>query len=363
MSAATSGGSTPRGRGHGTGRGWDRLAAAASEARPAYLVRGDDPTLVADAVRELLRAVTDGDDPAMTVEEHGGLGADDLDVGAVVDACTTPPFLADRRVVVVRDAGRVRAEDAARLVACLADPLPGVVLVLAAGGGTVPAALVRAVEASGVLVDTDVGSGRARTEWLVRRLHAGPVRLDARAAARLGEHLGGDMGRVRGLLDVLAATYGEGAAVGEAELEPFLGQAGSVAPWELTDAIDAGDAAAALEALGRLSGPGGFHPLATLAVLHRHFETMLRLDGSGVTSAEEAAARLGARSVYPVKKALEQGRRLGPARLGRAVVLLAEADLDLRGRSALDGTTVLQVLVARLSRLGGTRRSAGGRRG
>lgn len=356
---------TPAGRAGGSrsrrGAGWDRIAAVAAEARPGYLVRGDDPTLVADAVQELLAGLTDGYDPAMIVEEHGGPGAEGIDVGAVVDACTTPPFLTDRRVVVLREAGRLGAPEAARLAECLAEPLPGVVLVLAAGGGTVPSGLVKAVEAAGEVIDTTVGSGRARTEWLVQRLHAGPVRLDARAANRLGEHLGGDVGRLRGLLDTLASTYGAGAAVGEAELEPFLGEAGAGAPWDLTDAVDAGDAAAALEVLGRLTGAGGFHPLAVLAVLHRHYQTMLRLDGAAVTSAEEAAALLGARSVYPVKKALEQGRRLGSARLGRAVVLLADADLDLRGRSALPDELTLQVLVARLSRLGGRRPAGRGR--
>ena len=88
-------------------------------------------------------------DLAMVVEELGGPAADELDVGAVVDALTTPPFLTDRRIVVVRDAGRLVAADAARLVACLDDPLPGVTLVLGAGSGTIPAALVKAVERHG----------------------------------------------------------------------------------------------------------------------------------------------------------------------------------------------------------------------
>jgi DNA polymerase-3 subunit delta len=42
---------------------------------------------------------------------------------------------------------------------------------------------------------------------------------------------------------------------------------------------------------------------------------------------------------------------LGTARIARAVRLLAEADLDLRGDTSLPGETVLEVLVARLSRL------------
>ena len=71
----------------------------------------------------------------MMVEEFGGPGVDQFDVGAVIDACTTPPFLVDRRVVVVREAGQIGAADAKRIVAYLADPLGTTSLVLVAGGG------------------------------------------------------------------------------------------------------------------------------------------------------------------------------------------------------------------------------------
>jgi DNA polymerase-3 subunit delta len=119
-----------------------------------------------------------------------------------------------------------------------------------------------------------------------------------------------------------------------------------------------------LDALRRLFGAGAFHPLQVLAILHRHYQAMLRLDGSGVTTPDEAAARLGMRSAYPARKALEQGRRLGPTGISRAVTLLADADLDVRGRSALPAESVLEVLVGRLSRLGArettTRRPSAG---
>jgi DNA polymerase III subunit delta len=81
-----------------------------------------------------------------------------------------------------------------------------------------------------------------------------------------------------------------------------------------------------------------------------------------VTTPEEAARFLGMRSVYPARKAIDQTKKLGPARIGRAVTLLAEADLDMRGLSGLPDETVLQVLVGRLSRLAtprqGTTRAA-----
>ena len=241
--------------------------------------------------------------------------------------------------------------------------MPGVVLVVAAGGGTIATGLANAIAKAGQVIDTKVGTGRARTQWLTGRLKDSPVKLDSEAAARLGEHMGEDLGRLDGLLDSLASAYGESATITSEDLEPFLGSAGGVAPWDLTDALDAGDSAGSLRALERLSMRSGSVPLVVLATLHRHYGGMLRLDGSAVTSPSEAAALMGARSQFVARKALEQSRRLGSERIGRAIILLAQADLDLRGRTGLPEMAVLQVLVARLSRLApATRRPTGRRR-
>ncbi len=313
-----------------------------------HLVRGDDPTLVAQATRALVERLTGNVDPLLAVEELGA--GEELDMAAIVDACTTPPFLVDRRIVVVRDAGRLGAQEAQRLAETLEDPLPSVHLVLVAGGGTVPASLVKVVTATGELVDASPGRGRERGRWMGEQLRHAPVKLDAAAARRLEEHLGDDLGRLEGLLESLAAAYGEGAPVNVPALEPFLGEAGAVPPWELTDAIDAGDVPGALRALHRLLAAGRAAPVV-VATLHGHFSNMLRLDGAEVVTGEDAAALLGARSPFVAKKALERARQLGSERIGQAVELVADADLDVKGQTALPPQLVLEVLVARLARL------------
>ena len=326
-------------------------ATVAAAVWPVYLVKGSDPSLVAQAAHALVERLVAGGDPSMMVEEFGGPGADQFDVGAIIDACTTPPFLVARRVIVVREAGQMVAADAKRLVAYVADPLPTTALVLVGGGGAVNPTLSKAVAASGEVTDTSVGMGKARSQWLSEHLKGGPVRLDGPAQARLGEHLGSDMGRLVGLLDTLAAAYGQGATVSAADLEPFLGEAGALAPWDLTDAIDAGKTAPALSVLHRMLTAGESHPLVILALLHKHYRQMLRLDGSGVNSPDQAAEVLGMKSSFPAKKALAQGNKLGSARIARAVQLLCDADLDLRGSTLLSAELVVEVLVARLSRL------------
>ena len=320
-------------------------------ALPAYLVRGDQPVLLADAVKHLVAELAEGGDAGLLTEELSG---DEYTVGAVVDAAQTPPFFGDRRIVVARDVGRFSTHDVEPLVAYLRDPMPTTSLVLVAGGGQVARPLVEAVRKAGHVVDAGVPGGRGRSTWLAARLKEGPVRLDARAAAMVGEHLGDDVDRLGSLLEMLAAAHGAGARLGPDEVAPFLGGAGSVAPWELTDAVDRGDTAVALTVLRRLIGPGGRHPLVILATLHSHFARMLRLDGADVVDEAGAAALLGISggSTYPAKKALLQVRRLGHAPVARAIQLLAQADLALKGAVDWPSEVVLEVLVARLSGLG-----------
>lgn len=322
---------------------------SAAESPRAYLVRGDDPILVAQAARHLVDGLVGERDPSLVVEEHGT--GEELDAGGVVDACTTPPFLVDRRVVVVRDAGRLSAADAARVADALRRPLADVQLVLLSGGGTIPQVLVNVVGSVGEVLDASAGRGRDRGRWVAERLRQAPVRLDALAARRLEEHLGEDLGRLEGLLDALASGFGTGAHVSAEDLEPFLGEAGAVPPWDLTDAIDAADAGRALSVLHRMLSAGGRPAPVVLATLHNHFSAMLRLDGAEAITPERAAELLGVKSTFVAKKALERARGLGSERIGQAVDLIAQADLNIKGQTALPGDVVLEILVARLARL------------
>jgi DNA polymerase III subunit delta len=326
------------------------VTAAATSGIGVRLVDGDDPTLVAEAIRAQVDELVGETDRTLVVEEFRG---DEVDLGAVADACRTPPFLADRRVVVVRDVGRWSTEDLAPLLAYLDDPLDTTALVLGAGEGRIAPKLLAAVKAHGHVIATTV-TGREARGWVRERLRASTLRLDAGAESHLEAHLGEDVSRLGAILDLLVAAHGEGARLSADDIEPYLGEAGSVAPWDLTDAIDEGRTEVALTLLHRLLGAGERHPLVVLSILHRHISNILRVDGPGLTSEAAAAAALGigrGRSTFPAKKALASLRRYGSAGVGEAIGLLALAELDLKGASDWPGELVLDVLVARLCRL------------
>jgi DNA polymerase-3 subunit delta len=326
-----------------------------------YLVRGDDPSLVAQAVRALLVEVVGDRDQSLVVEEIGGGPGDDINVGAVVDACLTPPFLVDRRVVVVREAGRLLTADVPRLVEVVGNPLPTTVLIFVGGGGVVPAPLVKAITANGEIVDVSTGKAGDRKAWLREHLRGAPVKLEPQAAQLLEQHVGEDLGRVEGLLGALEAAYGSGARISVDDLAPYLGEAGNVPRYELTDAIDRGATAEALTVLHRMLDAGGLVAIQVLGTLHSHFSNMLALDGGTISGEREAAEVLGT-APFVAKKALEQSRRLGSARIGTAIGLLADADSDLKGGTGLPAEVVIEILVARLARQAPRQRAGSGRR-
>src|SRR3954447_2144775 len=320
-----------------------------------HLITGDDESLLLTAVSELVHRLVGDGDRSLMVDEFDG---EDYEVPAVVDAAQTPPFLTESRVVVARGIGRFGADDLGPLVAYVADPLPSTELVLVAGGGRPAKSLVDAAKKSGGHVVAGVPPTRARERggWFEDQVIAAGLRLDSQALTLLASWLGEDAGRVQGILETLASAYGDSRILKVVDVEPFLGEAGGVPPWDLTDAIDRGDTTKALLLLHRMMRAGDRHPLQVMAILHNQYTKLLTLDGANANDEASVAALLGIKPGFPAKKAMEQYRKLGNAGVVRAIGLLAQADLDLRGAKEWPDELVMEVLVTRLSRLAGGRR-------
>lgn len=315
-----------------------------------YLLTGDDESLLRSAVQQLTDELIGDGDASLMVDDFDG---DDYGLAAVVDAAQTLPFLADKRVVVARGIGRFGAEESALLTSYLADPSPTTELVLVGGGGRIPKALTDAVDAAGGSKTGTSAPTRAtdRQGWIAGRAEQAGVRLEISACRHLAAWLGEDLGRLDGILATLVSTYGSGVRLDIADVEPFLGDAGGVPPWEFTDAIDAADTPTALTLLGRLLRSGDRHPLQIMATLHNHYARLARLDGIDARSEADAAAAMGIKTGFPARKALSTFNRLGGENVRRAIELLGATDLDLRGSTDLDPEMVMEILVARLSRL------------
>ena len=320
-------------------------------------VVGTDATMVADALHNVILSALGDLDPSFALEDFSLSDNTEGVVARVVGALNTPPFLVDRRVVVVRDAQQLCSEDAAELLTWMSKPSPATVLVL----GVVGAKSHRLVKAAHDVIEVNVGSRPAdRVAFVREKMAEYHVTIDAPTAHKVADQIGDDVARVDALARTLQSIFGS-APLNFARLEPYLGDAGDVPVWDLTDAIDAGDVTTAITVARRMLDSRSRAGLQIVSMLQRHFLNMARLEGSGASSKDEAAALL-AINAFPAGKALSSARRLGAERVATAVHWVADADLALKGGVSYGGRdlvndqdvtelTVLEVLVARLARL------------
>jgi DNA polymerase-3 subunit delta len=338
-----------------------------------YLVKGGDPILRDRELARLLDELVGDEDRTLLVEEYtvpakaaasNAAGDDEAPaedvagaapiVAAVVNAAQSPPFMTTKRIVVVRDYEALPADAVAPIVTVLGDLLDTTDVVFVAGaGGRVVKALADA------LSDANVRGGTAEklTDVLQRELDRAGLSLRGDAARVVLAHLGDDAGRIGAQVDLWASTFGAGAHLEVDDVTPYLNDVGSVRPFELTNRIEEGDVAGALEVLHRLlsvtsaTQPKPMHPLQVLGILAGRYRKLARLDTDAVTTVDDAHRVWGGKSSYPAKKALEATRGLGSEGFARAFAELHRADVGIKGATGLPEGAVLEITVARLANL------------
>jgi DNA polymerase-3 subunit delta len=346
-----------------------------------YLVKGGDPILRDREVARLLDELVGDEDRTLLVEEYTvpakagaaqSAGDDEAPaedvagaapiVSAVVNAAQSPPFMTSKRIVVVRDYEALPADAVAPVVTVLGDLLDTTDVVFVAGaGGRVVKALADALAGANVRG----GASEKLSDVLQRELDRAGLTLKGDAARVVIAHLGDDAGRIAALVDLWSSTFGAGAHLELDDVTPYLNDVGAVRPFELTNRIEEGDVAGALETLHRLltvtsaTQPKPMHPLQVLGILAGRYRKLARLDTDTVNTVDDAHRIWGGKSSYPAKKALEATRALGPDGFARAFAELHTADIGIKGATGLPEGAVLEITVARLAHLhGGGGRSA-----
>jgi len=330
------------------------------------VVVGTDATVVNDALRKEISEALGDLDPALVVEDivvrDATIDTDAGVAGRLLDALNTPPFLVPRRVVVVRNAQALAASDVQSVLDWCAAPTPGIELIV----GVVGAKSNKLVKAASRVVDVAVGPRpKERQEYVAETFASYGLSVTASLCDQVAKRLGDDVARVDSLARTLQSVYGT-APLRYQDVEPYVGEAGDVPEWDLTDAIDRGDVSGAITTLRRMLDSGARSGLQIVNILQRHYLRMAQLDGSGVGSPDDAAAMLGIHR-FRAEKTLTTLRSLGSERIAYAVHALTKADTDLKGgvsfggrdeTSDVDATevTVSEILVARLATLSGRRR-------
>ena len=331
---------------------------------PVYYFFGDDDFLKESRTRELIEAATDASTRDFNLElRRGG----DVDAETLDALLGTPPMLAERRVVVVRDVDKLRKDARAMLLRYLHRPASDTVLVLASGAG---------VKSDKPLADRSTAvefaplTGDRLPRWVAYHAETKLQRtITPEAASLLVEAVGPELAQLAVELEKLASFTSD--AIDERAVAEVVGVRRGESLGDLLDAIGARDAAAALALV-----PGVLQQPKTSAVsIVMFLTTQMLAMGYGVAARESGVP---ARALFNEYMALLKesgafpGRPWGEAvtawsrntdrwsspAIDVALAALLEADAALKETRLSSDEQILTTLVLALCGADSSRRAA-----
>ena len=315
---------------------------------------GDESFLRRQALGAIRRAVLGGDEGDFSLSVFEGPKAELADV--LGELATVAMFGPGKRLVVVDQADEFVTRYRGELEDYLAQPSSGGVLVLELKSFPSNTRLYKAVAAGGLAIDCKCPTPPRVSRWLgtwAKEAHR--VQLPQASAEMLVEMIGLELGLLDQELAKLALLTAADKKITPEMVGRLAGGWRVRTTWEMLDAVLAGDLRGAMSQLDRLlaSGESPIGILGQVSASLRRLAAATRLicqaEATGRRIALRAALeRAGIRS-FVLQKAEKQLRHLGRTRGKQLYRWLLEADLDLKGASALPPRLILERLIIRLA--------------
>ena len=309
---------------------------------PVYLIHGDEPFIARQALHWLRTRVLAGAIEDFNLDRFDG--KDRPDPERIAQAARTLPMMADRRLVLVRN-----AEGLAGLGAKLLKPLLSYIeqpdssaclLLVAFTKIKKTTALYKRVAKHGVVFEASTPRERELPAWVRQRFELRRRAIQSDAAALLCEAVGRDLAGLDAAVERLCLFVPEGT-VERSHVEQTVSHTRTRTVWELVDAIADRDVSQALARAHLLIGQGEA-PLKLLSLVVRQFRQLL-IGRSAVqqgASTEAAAAAAGIPS-FRARTFARQLDRYNLRELHAALDRLAQTDRALKG-SKLPSTLIFE---------------------
>lgn len=303
---------------------------------PVYLLMGTEPyypDLVCDEI--IKYALTDSErDFNQTV--FYGL---DTDAGTVASECRSYPMMAERRLVVLKEAQSMKTlED---LATYASDPMESTVLVILMHGASADKrrALYKNVQKKGVVLISDALRDYEMPQWITSFYKSRGLDIELAAAALLAEYAGTDMSRIMLETEKMQKNLPEGTVrVNAADIEKNVGISRQFSIFELTKALSYMKAEKALKIAAYIGNGPKFMLLLATAPLYTHFYRILKYEAAllknPAMSKADRAKLLGVNPYF--MEEYDVAARNYPIRRCMKVISLLE-EYDFKGKGGGSG--------------------------
>ncbi len=310
--------------------------------KPPFGKEDFEPFLVDRALEAMHKRYVD---PSMEDLTFSAVYADETQPGEIAVEAETLPFLAERRVLFVRNAERYKVMSGGKgsalapLMRYLENPLASTLLVFVASSVDRRKRFYKACAENGLVVECPQLGDNEMAAWIRKEVKHLGKRIDGDAAAELVRRAGGRLSDVHNAVSLVATYVGENnAEIAMADVVAACSNVAEETVWALNDAIATSRPKDALRILHQLFDLGTSHD-EVMGTINWLLENAYR------TCPE---SRLSVKSQFVREKVAPLARKLGFKKMKDAFALCEDTHFMMRS-TGVDPTLALELMVIKLS--------------
>ena len=276
----------------------------------------------------------------------------DTDIATIINAAKRYPMMAERQVVIVKEAQHVkRMED---LNFYLQKPLHTTVLVICHKNGTLDRRkkLAAEVEKVGVLFESKKIKDTQLPGFIASYLKRKSVDIEPKASERMAEFVGADLSRMAGELDKLVITLAPGVRrVTPEQIEKNIGISKDYNNYELRSAIVARDVLKANRIIKYFAENPKTNPIQmTLSVLFGFFSNLMLAYYAPEKTEQGIAGQLGLKSAWQAREYMAAMRMYSGVKVMQIIGEIRYCDAKSKGveNASLSDADLLRELVYKI---------------
>lgn len=298
--------------------------------KPVYLLMGDESyyiDLICDAI--IANAL---DETERDFNQTILYGADVDDFALVVNAAKRFPMMAERQLIVVKEAQNIKGID--NLSYYLQKPLMSTILVICYKNGTLRnKKIIAGIESIGVVYESKKLYDNQLPAFINNYVAAKSLSIEPKAVSMLADFVGNDLSRLSGELDKLAISLPEGSMrITPETVERNVGISKDFNNYELLNAIISRNASKVAQIVQYFEHNPKNNPLVvTISVLFNFFSNLMLCYYSPDKSENGIMKELNLRSSFQARDYLAAMRSYNAFKCIDIIALLRQYDARSKG--------------------------------
>lgn len=312
--------------------------------QPIYLLHGEEAYYIDLIGKEIV---------LNCLEEHERdfnqtiLYGKDTDALTIIAEAKGYPMMAERRLVVIREAQELKDID--KLEAYCSSPNPTTILVLEYKYKKFDSRkkIFKEIGKNGIAFQSDKVKDYQLTNWINTYLSGRNYTITPKASQLLADSLGNDLSKITNELNKLEILLQKGTAINEIHIEENIGISKDFNIFELVNAISSHDTLKAFQIVDYFANNPKAGPLVVvIANVFTFFSRIMRIQFSPSKIPDELAKQLGVHP-FAVKELIQASKLYPPKKAASNISILHEYDLKSKGvnnSSASEGELMKELI-------------------